>query len=408
VTDTSVRIRGRTTRERRIAEQAAQQVAQREPQSALPSRARMPDLSALTGLLAQSGELRALVDRYRTVREGRVGQGLRNVTYAAMPHGAKSFLAAALAIASDERLVWIARDSEIADRVAEELQAWLGDPALVVTLQPRTSLAYERSELIRDESAARVASLSAWREGRPRVLVASVQALFQHTLAPSELPEQPLTLRPRQRIAQERVLRALIDLGYEALPEVAGRGEFARRGGIVDVFPAGQPLPVRVEWFGDEIESLRAFDPATQRGLSPADAVSLLPASEFLVGADAGKNLRERLGPAVAKLPADLAADLAHLEQGQLADAAEVWAGHLAPATGLEHLGDEIWVIDEPGDVAASTDFLWTQADERRAELERAGILPKTWPDAYPAQREWKARLNAARTLELTWESEVD
>jgi len=408
VTDTSVRIRGRTTRERRIAEQAAQQVAQREPQSALPSRARMPDLSALTGLLAQSGELRALVDRYRTVREGRVGQGLRHVTYAAMPHGAKSFLAAALAIASDERLVWIARDSEIADRVAEELQAWLGDPALVVTLEPRTSLAYERSELIRDESAARVASLSAWREGRPRVLVASVQALFQHTLAPSELPEQPLTLRPRQRIAQERVLRALIDLGYEALPEVAGRGEFARRGGIVDVFPAGQPLPVRVEWFGDEIESLRAFDPATQRGLSPADAVSLLPASEFLVGADAGKNLRERLGPAVAKLPADLAADLAHLEQGQLADAAEVWAGHLAPATGLEHLGDEIWVIDEPGDVAASTDFLWTQADERRAELERAGILPKTWPAAYPAQREWKARLNAARTLELTWESEVD
>ena len=63
-------------------------------------------------------------------------------------------------------------------------------------------------------------------------------------------------------MSQERVLRELVDLGYEALPEVAGRGEFARRGGIVDVFPAGQPLPVRIEWFGDEIESLRTFDPA--------------------------------------------------------------------------------------------------------------------------------------------------
>ncbi len=408
--DASVRIRGRSTRERRIAEDAAQQVAARAAErvpDAAPARARMPDLSALTRLLTGSGELRALADRYRTVREGRVGQALRHVTYAAMPHGAKSFLAAALALAAEERLVWIARDSEIADRVAEELQAWLGDPALVVMLEPRTSLAYERSELIRDESAARVATLSAWRSGAPRVLVASVQALFQHTLSPADLPDEPVTLKPRQRTAQERVLRELIDLGYEALPEVAGRGEFARRGGIVDVFPAGQPLPVRIEWFGDEIESLRAFDPATQRGIRAVDEVRLLPASEFLVGAGAGKELRDRLGATAAKLPADLAADLARLEQGQLADAAEVWAGHLAPATGLDHLSDEIWVIDEPSDVEASTDFLWTQADERRAELEKAAILPKNWPTAYPGRRDWKQRMTQARTLELTWESEV-
>jgi transcription-repair coupling factor (superfamily II helicase) len=367
----------------------------------------MPDLSALTRLLATSGELRALTDRYATVNEGRVGQNLRHVTYAAMPHGAKSFLAAALALSSDERLVWIARDSEIADRVAEELAAWLGDPALVVTLEPRTALAYERSELIRDESAARVAALATWRSGTPRVLVASVQALFQHTLAPDDLPKETVALKSRQRVSQERVLRELIDLGYEALPEVAGRGEFARRGGIVDVFPAGQPLPVRIEWFGDEIESLRSFDPATQRGLNAVDEVRLLPASEFLLGADAGTKLRDSLGAGIKKLPQELAADLAHLENGQLADAAEVWAGQLAPATGLDHMSDEIWIVDEPGDVEASTDFLWTQADERRAELEKAGVLPKSWPSAYPNRRDWKARWTQARSLELTWESEV-
>ncbi|MEP7379526.1 MAG: transcription-repair coupling factor, partial [Chloroflexota bacterium] len=320
---------------------------------------------------------------------------------------AKTFLAAALALGTGERLVWIARDSEIADRVAEELQAWLGDPSLVVTLEPRSSLAYERSELIRDESAARVATLAAWRSGKPSILVAGVQALFQHTLAPTELPQEPVSVKPRQRVSQERVLRELIDLGYEALPEVAGRGEFARRGGIVDIFPAGQPLPVRIEWFGDEIESVRSFDPATQRGLMSVDEVRLLPASEFLLGPDAGATLRERLGTTAKKLPADLATDLAHLENGQLADAAEVWAGQLAPATGLDHLHDEIWIVDEPGDVEASTDFLWTQADERRAELEKAGILPKAWPTAYPARRDWKQRWTAARTLELTWESEV-
>ena len=102
------------------------------------------------------------------------------------------------------------------------------------------------------------------------------------------------------------------------MPEVAGRGEFARRGGIVDVFPAGQPLPVRIEWFGDEIESLRAFDPANQRGVRAVDSVELLPASEFLIGANAGGQLRESLGKSADKLPADLATDLARLEQGQL------------------------------------------------------------------------------------------
>jgi len=412
----SVRIRGRTTRERRVAEQAATQVAERAAARAAEAdastsgtpRARLPNLSALTNLLASGGDIASLVDRYRTVKEGRIGQSLRHVTYAQMPHGAKSFLAAAVSIASGERILWIARDSEIADRVAEELQAWLGDPGAVVTLEPRTSLAYERSELIRDESAARVASLAAWRAGAPRVLVASIQALFQHTLAPTELPEQPVQLKVRQRIGQERVLRELIDLGYEALPEVAGRGEFARRGGIVDVFPAGQPLPVRIEWFGDEIESLRAFDPANQRGVRAVDAVELLPASEFLIGANAGRHLRESLGKSADKLRADLATDLARLEQGQLADAAEVWAGVLAPTNGLDHVADEIWVLDEPEDINASAEFLWTQAEERRSELERAGVLPKSWPVAYPDRRAWKQQLNAARTLELTWESEID
>ncbi len=405
VPESSVRIRGRSTRDRRI----AAEVAELHQAAVSPTgRSRLPDLSALSALLAQSAEIGALVDRFRTVREGRIGQNLRHVTYGQMPHGAKSFLAAALVKASGERLVWVARDAEIADRVAEELAAWLGGPETVVTLEPRTSLAYERSELIRDESAARVAALATWRSGRPMVLVASVQALFQRTLNADDIPEQPLLLKTGQRMSQERVLRELIDLGYEPLPEVAGRGEFARRGGIVDVFPAGQPLPVRIEWFGDQVESLRAFDPANQRGVRPVEEIQLLPANEFLLGGDGPQRLHQALGTAAKRLPPDLAADLVRLEQGQLADAAEIWAGHLAPSTGLDHIGDATWLIDEPGDVAASSDFLWTQADERRSELERAGTLPKAWPRTYLDRRDWKARLNAARTLELTWESDVD
>src|SRR5206468_2973689 len=85
--------------------------------------------------------------------------------------------------------------------------------------------------------------------------------LLQHTLAPEDLPDEPLELRIGARVAQSVLLRELLQLGYAPVIEVAGRGEFARRGGIVDVFPPSAELPVRVESFGDEIDSLRAFGP---------------------------------------------------------------------------------------------------------------------------------------------------
>ncbi len=434
MSQTTERLRGRRGRERRLADayrDAVPGTATGDGEG-VPARerARIPDLSVLPRLLAETGELQALAERYRRSGDGRVGRDLRHVSYAAVPHGAKSYLAAALVEATGERLVWVARDAEIGDRVAEELVAWLGDAEAVVVLEPRTALAYERSELVRDETAARVAALAAWRSGRPRVLVASVQALFQRTLPPEAIPTEPLALRRGQRLAQERLLRELLDLGYEPVAEVGGRGEFARRGGIVDLFPPGQSLPVRVEWFGDEIDSLRAFDPADQRGTGPLDQIVLLPASEFLLPASADRRpsvvvregsperrqpgpertgLRERLGRFTARLPEHLALDLARLEQdGQVGDAAEVWAGWLAPATAVDHLGDAIWLVDEPGDVSQAADFLWSQAEERRADLEAAGEIPSGWPDVYPARRDWKRTLHEARTLELTWESESE
>jgi transcription-repair coupling factor (superfamily II helicase) len=401
--------------------------AARDTRSGVGSGHRLPDLSALLPLLAGTGTFAALRERLgrgNTTESPpaeaprRVG---RHVGLVSIPHGAKSYLAAAIAQGSTgERLVWIARDAEIGDRVAEELGAWLGDPAAVVTLEPRTSLAYERSELVADETAARVAALADWRGGRPRVLVAGVQALLQHTIAPADLPDTARELRRGARIHQEALLRELFDLGYVPVLEVAGRGEFARRGGIVDVFPPSLPLPIRIEFFGDEIESLRAFDPTDQRTVDPVEAATLLPASEFLLPRGGAGAIAERLGRAAARLPERLAADFArfgaeppdtwrHATETRalsVGDAAEVWAAHLAPATGLDHLApDTLLLIDEPGDVAEAAEFLWRQADERRAELIEAGELPRDWPQTYLPPRDWKGRLVGARTLELTWES---
>ncbi|MBA3876390.1 MAG: transcription-repair coupling factor, partial [Anaerolinea sp.] len=336
----------------------------------------------------------------------------------------KSYLAAALALAAGERIVWIARDAEIGDRVAEELAAWVGDPAAVAVLEPRTALAYERSELVADETAARVAALSAWRSDRARILVASVQALIQHTIAPADLPNEPRRLMAGARATQSALLRDLLSLGYSPVLEVAGKGEFARRGGIVDVFPPSGSLPVRIELFGDEVESLRVFDPTDQRSVGTVAEIALLPASEFLLPHDGAEGLVARLSTSLSKLPERLAADLERLTESggegrpgiptrdaraaAVGDAAEIWAPILAPSTALDHVDPgALLVLDEPGDIAEAGEFLWRQADERRAELIAAGNLPKAWPQTLLGRRAWKARLVAARTLELTWESEV-
>jgi transcription-repair coupling factor (superfamily II helicase) len=371
-------------------------------------------------LLAATGSFSTLRERLGAASE--LGRVARHAGVVAVPHGAKSYLAAALAI--DERIVWISRDAEIGDRVAEELQAWLGDPASVAVLDPRTALAYERSELVADETAARVAALAAWRHGTARVLVASVQALLQHTISPEDLPAEARDLRVGARLHQDRLLRDLFDLGYSPALEVAGRGEFARRGGIVDVFPPSMELPIRIEFFGDEIDSLRSFDPTDQRTVGKVERAVLLPASEFLLPTTGVAAIRERLGRGAKRLPDRLAADLARFEgttddplrpavAGEsralaVGDAAEVWAAQLAPATGLDHIDPgTILVHDEPGDIAEAAAFLWRQADERRAELVDAGELPGDWPSTYLPPRDWKRRLAASRTLELTWESEL-
>jgi transcription-repair coupling factor (superfamily II helicase) len=388
---------------------------------------RLPDLAALPPLLATSGSYEALRERLGSADTALSKHG-RHAGLTSVPHGAKSFLAATLALGpGGERLVWVARDAEIGDRVAEELGAWLGDPDAVAVLEPRTALAYERSELVADETAARVAALAAWRDGRARILVASVQALLQRTLDPADLPAQPRTIAPGSRIGLESLLHELLQLGYQPTLEVAGRGEFAHRGGIVDVFPPGGSLPVRIDFFGDEVDSLRRFDPTDQRTVGKADSAILLPASEFLLSPDGASAIRGHLGRGADRLPERLAVDLARFEgqSGDRApspttgaptatraldagDAAEVWAGVVCPATGLDHIPPgTLLVLDEPGDLAEAGAFLWRQSEERFADLVASGDLPKTWPTTYLSARDWKARLLGARTLELTWESDA-
>src|SRR6185503_13529931 len=96
-------------------------------------------------------------------------------------------------------------------------------------------------------------------------VVAPIKALLQPTLAPAEATAATVLLRRGEEHNPDELVRRWVAMGYRAMPTVEEPGELNRRGGIVDIFPSGDELPLRIEFFGDEIDSLRRFDPITQR-----------------------------------------------------------------------------------------------------------------------------------------------
>ncbi|MBF6614680.1 MAG: hypothetical protein IVW55_16335, partial [Chloroflexi bacterium] len=116
---------------------------------------------------------------------------------------------------------------------------------------------------------------------QPPIIVSSVLALMQPSMAPTDMAHAIRLLRKGQHINQRELLGHLVDLGYSSAPLVEEPGQFSRRGGIVDLFPPTSNLPVRIEFFGDEIDSLRVFSPPTQRSEGQADALLVTPACEM-------------------------------------------------------------------------------------------------------------------------------
>ena len=115
---------------------------------------------------------------------------------------------------------------------------------------------------------------------RPLQVLTNVQALMQRVPAPAELRQEILHIQTGAILAMEPLCEHLLEAGYRFEPEVMDKGEAAKRGGVIDLWPPNLPYPLRIDFFGDEVDSLRAFDPARQRSLDRMASVEILPAHE--------------------------------------------------------------------------------------------------------------------------------
>jgi transcription-repair coupling factor (superfamily II helicase) len=132
-----------------------------------------------------------------------------------------------------------------------------------------------------DVTSARARALHALATGHARIVVASAAALLPRLPAPETLVAASLELAPGQDIDPMDLADILVRAGFTREDPVDQHGEFSVRGGVADIFPAGDRLPVRIEFIGDTIESIRQFDPATQRSVAAVDRVTVAPVREM-------------------------------------------------------------------------------------------------------------------------------
>ena len=129
-------------------------------------------------------------------------------------------------------------------------------------------------------TSARARALHASALGTARVIVASAQALLPRLASPESVLATSFDLKPGTEVDPHALAAILVDGGYERQDPVDEHGEFCLRGGILDVYPAGEPTPIRVEFIGDSVESIRRFDPATQRSIETLDQFQIVPVRE--------------------------------------------------------------------------------------------------------------------------------
>jgi len=131
-------------------------------------------------------------------------------------------------------------------------------------------------------TSVRATALHALASGTARVIIASASALLPRVSTPRHILNASMNLKPGQDVSPEDLSDLLVDAGFNREDPADEHGEFARRGGILDIFPAGASDPVRLEFMGDTIETLRTYDPGTQRSIAPIDQLTVVPLRDVL------------------------------------------------------------------------------------------------------------------------------
>jgi transcription-repair coupling factor (superfamily II helicase) len=302
-----------------------------------------------------------------------------------MPAGsADALLLAALCTATESaRTPWLIVTAEAADaqRLLDELR-WFAPTLRVGLLPDWETLPYDSFSPHQDLISARLATLWAIHSGQIDVVIAPANTAIQRLAPPEFLAAYTFDFRQGQTLDADALRAQLVLAGYNHVSQVMAPGEYAVRGGLIDLHPMGSPVPYRVDLFGDTIDSIQAFDPDTQRSLYPVKEVRLLPGREFPLDEAAQKRFRARWrevfdgDPSRSPVYKDMG-------NGVAAPGVEYYLPLFFDRTATlpDYLGDGARVVLH-GDIAGAIQKFWADAVERHRLLQHDPERPALAPGA--------------------------
>ncbi|MAQ54973.1 MAG: transcription-repair coupling factor [Chloroflexi bacterium] len=344
---------------------------------------------------------------------------------ATVRQGARSAFLASLWRRQRGPLLVITPRPDDARRLHDQLLTYLGEDQPIHLLPEPEVLPYERLAVDANTGNQRLTALAAlagagrFGASEPDVLplvICSVGSALLYTLPPELMAgvfpaTGALSLwKKGDRIRIETVLGQWLDLGYHNEPVVEAPGSFSHRGGILDVFPTGSEWPLRIELWDDEIDTIRYFDPVSQRSIRPADEVRLAPAREQLPGlahqqtmessiealdyAKCGNEVRDRMAEELSVLSSEPNPETLSFYNGLVNQA------HL-----MEYIGaNGLVVLERYGRVEAEALELEERFERMREAREDRGELPVNFPSPHMDWEEFSNRLSGLPQMQLqTW-----
>ncbi len=314
---------------------------------------------------------------------------LASVARGAQPLVMADLARAAAAAKAQGRCVFITPD-DAALRAVVESAGFFAPELDVIDFPAWDCLPFDRASPALSISARRLAALQKLqhkRDARPQLLVTTINAVLQRTLSPFRIRESTRLLTPGVEIGRESLIALLQRQGYSRTDTVVDAGEYAVRGSVFDIYPTGLDHGLRLDFFGDELETLRLFDPSTQRSVQPVETHLLLPASEALLDETSIKRFRSRYREIFG---ANATSDALYqaVSEGRRLAGMEHWLPLFEErmVTLFDHLGEGDLVVLDAGAAKAAESRLADIADYYAARTEAAARQAGTYrplkPDA--------------------------
>jgi transcription-repair coupling factor (superfamily II helicase) len=326
--------------------------------------------------LFQSGELQRIASE--------LGAGRKAVVVSGLTGSARALVLSALQRKLGRTLVFVTQSNRTVEDSQPDFEFFVpalnGGDSAIIAIPEIEADPYDgtspHAELLEQRALSLYRIISS---NDTKVVLTSIRALAERTISPDLLRSSSISLRPGEEMPPELIVDLLIAGGYVREEPVGAPGEFSLRGGILDVFSPAHDVPHRIEFFGDNVESIREFDPDTQRSVRLTSQSILVPMRELAVRREEFLRWAEaaELNWTQDRFRLDLRKHLAHAERGEPFPGWEYLLPLTRPlnSSAFDYLKDAVFVIDEPKEIEKRAADLYQNLSERFAAADDGGAL---------------------------------